>query len=193
MDTTMVDRIAPDRIRIRRARITDIEFERRRAYITVVYRDREENQRGRQRVVLVTSPDTRILDDDRNIIRARELRKGMIINAVVSAQFQTSNPPRTYAYRIVVKKDVEEVLTSEGYVLFVEPRRGELVILEFKEDESYDLSIFIVTDKTKIYNSRNQPIQLEDLRRGMQVTIDHSMFETKVFPPTSVAYKIYQS
>lgn len=193
MDVTMDERMGPDRIRIRRARIIDIEFERRRAYITIVYRDQEKNQRGQQKVILVTSPDTRILDEERNMIRARELRKGMIINAVVSPQFQPSNPPRTYAYRIVIKKDVEEVLTSEGYVLFVEPWRNELVLLQFKEDESYDISVFTVTNKTEIYNSRNQPIRLEDLRRGMLVTIDHSLYETKMFPPTAVAYKIYQS
>lgn len=192
MDIANIEMMGPDRLRIRRAKITSIEFERRRAYITIVYRETNNHPRTRQRVVLVTSMDTRILDEDRNMIRARELRVGMIINAVVSTQFTRSNPPQTAAYRIVVKKDVEEVLTSEGYVLFVDNKSSELVLLQFKEDQSYDLSIFAITNQTQIYNTRNQLIDLDDLRRGMQVVIEHSSFETKQFPPRAIAYKISQ-
>lgn len=180
------------RSRIRRAKIVKIEYERFITYITVTYRDNSVGDGGRnqKRLVAIVSKDTKILDEDNNEIRARELRKGMIVNLTVSNNLIGNNPPVTYAYRVVIKKDVEETLKSEGYVLYVENQNDTVAVLEFNEDQSYDLTNFKVTDQTKIFNSNGRPIELNRLRRGMKVEVEHSAFQTASFPPIAVAYEI---
>lgn len=185
-----VVKLENNRLRIRRARIVDIDFDRRRAFITIVYEEDRMRGNRRRRLVLQVDAKTVIRDEDKNLIPVRNLREGMLINAVVSDRFTRSNPPQTQAYRIVVKKDRNERLVSEGIVLYVDEKDNEIVVVSFRSDRSYDITVYTTSRQTEITNRRGDRIRLEDLRRGMPVTIEHSVFETASFPPRAEAYRI---
>lgn len=187
-----IERLANGRIRIRRARITDIQFYREYGYVTIAYSDDDDNrdQNLRKRITLFVTDDTNILDDNRDKIGVRDLREGMRVNAVVSSDFVGNNPPLTYAYRIVVREQKGKIYTTDGVVLSVDNRDDELLIVTFQENGRYSIIALKIDDQTEIYNRRNQKIELRNLRRGMQVVVEHSEPDTKEFPPTAVAFKI---
>lgn len=88
-------------INITNGRIDNIDRQGNTTFVMVSYRDNR-NQQREQNVRLVVGNNTIILNENGNTIRVRELRTGMMINAVVSSAMTRSIPPQTTAFEVRV-------------------------------------------------------------------------------------------
>ncbi len=80
------------------ARITNIHFEGRSAYVTVSYSDCQVCNARKNTLVLIIKENTLLFNENGNFIFPRSLKVGMYINATVSSAMTRSNPPQSFAY-----------------------------------------------------------------------------------------------
>lgn len=150
-------------------------------------------------VVLIVNQDTVLQDRRGRNIKLRDLRKGMIVNAVFSAAMTFSQPPQARAYRITVvgNRDTRPPRppvpprhseTTVGTIVQVDVRYGFLYTVS--SSGIRDLTRFVITDDTRILNRNGNRIQLRNLRIGQRVRVEHANWQTLSIPPQTVAYVV---
>lgn len=137
---------------------------------------------------MVVGRDTIITDQLGNPMSIRDLREGMVVDAVFSAAMTRSIPPQARAYRLTVINDNMQSSFTEDIVLEVDLVNGFLYTgIPF---DIMSQMRFVVTDSTTIRDRRGRRIRLRDLRPGELVRIEHANFMTMSIPPQTTAYDI---
>jgi hypothetical protein len=176
-------------LRIQNGFIEDIVRSPQGTLITISYPVHYVNDMMKMElIVLVVSTRTLIQDHRGNRMRVEELRNGMRIDAEVSRRMTASIPPQAQAYQIIVRNQRQEFRVMEGRILGVDARNQFLLV----GDISNPMSViqFIITPDTIIRNRRGMNLQLENLRLGSLVRVEHATFQTFSIPPQSAAFVV---
>ncbi|NLK63682.1 MAG: hypothetical protein GX289_01160 [Tissierellia bacterium] len=176
-------------IRAENAIIENISRDNRTVYVTISYGILGDfNVINMELVRLVVGRDTIITDQLGNPMSIRDLREGMVVDAVFSAAMTRSIPPQARAYRLTVINDNMQSSFTEDIVLEVDLVNGFLYTgIPF---DIMSQMRFVVTDSTTIRDRRGRRIRLRDLRPGELVRIEHANFMTMSIPPQTTAYDI---
>lgn len=177
-----------DRIHIFAARIEDISSDRNTTFVTVSYHDCRECARPEDLVTLIVNQDTIIHNERGRLIRASELRPGMIINATYSAAMTRSIPPQAQAFRIRVLQRAPVNETTTGRIIEVNTRNQFIVTI--KDWNPASRIHFNLSPETVILDSAGRRIRLSMLRPGLRVRVEHASFMTASIPPQTTAFII---
>lgn len=191
-DIVMEQRMIPRRrdvIRAENAFIENINWDGRTAYVTISYGVMERNMTmNMQLVTLIVGRDTIIRDMAGRLMSFRNLREGMIIDAVFSSAMTRSIPPQSRAFSITVVGESNQSSFSEGRVMEVDPEFGFFVT-----GNPFDIlsqTRFNVSDSTIIRDRRGRRIDLWELTPGDFVRIEHANFQTMSIPPQTTAFEV---
>ena len=161
----------------------------RNQFVTVM--ENTENQYGpnqNQVITLVITPETVLRDQNLGAIGFYDLRVGMTIFAAYSARMTRSIPPQAVAFSIIAIIE-EPYIVSMGKVAFVDARNGTLTTGLI--NDIYSQVIYHVTEDTDIFDRRGFRIQLNQIRSGDLVQIEHATFQTASIPPQTTAFRIF--
>lgn len=173
---------------INNARIQDISSDRNNTLITVRYRQRMNNQQNEQTLRLVAGPQTVILDTNGRRASARDLSRGMTIDAVVSEAMTRSIPPQTNALLIqIVRRNQSESFTT-GRILNIDRRNRYFTTIS--DGNTSSIVRFNVNNQTMYFNRTGRRMDFDDLREGMRVRVRHSNAMTASIPPQSTAFEV---
>ena len=176
-------------IRAEAAIIEEVRITRNMGYVTISYGIPDRfNTINMELVTLVVNQNTIIQDNRRRNLRLRDLRKGMVVDAVFSAAMTFSIPPQARAYRISVIEENRSRETTTGMVMQVDLRNRFLYTGSPRN--IVDLKRFVITDDTKIFNRNGNSISLRNLRPGQRVRVEHANWQTRSIPPQTVAYLV---
>lgn len=141
-------------------------------------------------VTLVVSQNTVIQDRRGRNTNLRDLREGMVVDAVFSANMTFSIPPQARAYRITVaeRRSDRNRETTVGTVLQLDIRNRFIYTGSFSR--AIDLMRFVITNDTIILNRNGNRISLRNLRPGKRVRVEHANWQTASIPPQTVAYTV---
>ena len=152
------------------ALIEDTFTSNRTGFVTISYGVTERNRPIQMRVVtLIIGDNTRIRDQFGNRIGFRDLRTGMVVNAIFSAEMTRSNPPQARAYSIVIVKESMQSIIEEGMVISVDGRGDTGSILTGIPNIPNRQTRYNVSRKTKLRDRRGNPITLRAIRPGQIV------------------------
>lgn len=169
--------------------IENINWDRRDAYVTISYGVMDRNRTMNMQVVtLVVGRDTLVRNSSGRPISFRNLREGMIVNAVFSANMTRSIPPQARAFSITVVRENNESAFTEGRIVEVDARNDFFIT-----GEPFDINTqmrFNVSNSTIIRDRRGRMIRLRDLRPGDFVRVQHATFQTMSIPPQTPAYEV---
>lgn len=192
MDDLIYDqRFRTDRgnvIRAENAVIENISMDNRTGLVTISYRDFNDFCMNEQSVVLAIDRETVIRDAFGNPMSLRDLRQGMIVDAVFSAAMTRSMPPQSRAFRITVVNSIEDTNVTEGMVLDVD--LNNRFLYTGNPNDIYSQIRFVITDSTVIRDRRGRQIRLRDLRTGDFVRVVHANFMTMSIPPQTTAFEV---
>lgn len=161
----------------------------RNQFVTVM--ENTENPYGpnqNQVITLVITPETVLRDQNLGAIGFYDLRVGMTIFAAYSARMTRSIPPQAVAFSIIAIIE-EPYIVSMGKVAFVDARNGTLTTGLI--NDIYSQVIYHVTEDTDIFDRRGFRIQLNQIRSGDLVQIEHATFQTASIPPQTTAFRIF--
>lgn len=176
-------------IRAEAAIIEEVRINGNMGYVTISYGIPDRfNTINMELVTLVVNQNTIIQDNRRRNLRLRDLRKGMVVDAVFSAAMTFSIPPQARAYRITVIEENRNRETTTGMVMQVDLRNRFLYTGSPRN--IVDLKRFVITDDTKIFNRNGNSISLRNLRPGQRVRVEHANWQTRSIPPQTVAYLV---
>lgn len=176
-------------IRAEAAIIEEVRITRNMGYVTISYGITDRfNTINMELVTLVVNQNTIIQDNRRRNLRLRDLRKGMVVDAVFSAAMTFSIPPQARAYRITVIEENRNRETTTGMVMQVDLRNRFLYTGSPRN--IVDLKRFVITDDTEIFNRNGNSISLRNLRPGQRVRVEHANWQTRSIPPQTVAYLV---
>lgn len=176
-------------IRAEAAIIEEVRITRNMGYVTISYGIPDRfNTINMELVTLVVNQNTIIQDNRRRNLRLRDLRMGMVVDAVFSAAMTFSIPPQARAYRITVIEENRNRETTTGMVMQVDLRNRFLYTGSPRN--IVDLKRFVITDDTKIFNRNGNSISLRNLRPGQRVRVEHANWQTRSIPPQTVAYLV---
>lgn len=176
-------------IRAEAAIIEEVRITRNMGYVTISYGIPDRfNTINMELVTLVVNQNTIIQDNRRRNLRLRDLRKGMVVDAVFSAAMTFSIPPQARAYRITVIEENRNRETTTGMVMQVDLRNRFLYTGSPRN--IVDLKRFVITDDTEIFNRNGNSISLRNLRPGQRVRVEHANWQTRSIPPQTVAYLV---
>lgn len=171
------------------ALIENINWDRRSSYVTISYGVMDRNMiLNMQVVTLIVGRDTIIRDSTGRLMSFRNLREGMIVDAVFSAAMTRSIPPQSRAFSITVVRENNQSAFTEGRVLEVSPE-FEFFITGNPFD-IYSQMRFNVSDSTIIRDRRGRKIRLMELRPGDFVRVEHATFQTMSIPPQTTAFEV---
>lgn len=176
-------------IRAEAAIIEEVRINGNMGYVTISYGIPDRfNTINMELVTLVVNQNTIIQDNRRRNLRLRDLRKGMVVDAVFSAAMTFSIPPQARAYRITVIEENRSRETTTGMVMQVDLRNRFLYTGSPRN--IVDLKRFVITDDTEIFNRNGNSISLRNLRPGQRVRVEHANWQTRSIPPQTVAYLV---
>ena len=171
------------------ALIENINWDRRSSYVTISYGVMDRNMiMNMQVVTLIVGRDTIIRDSTGRLMSFRNLREGMIVDAVFSAAMTRSIPPQSRAFSITVVRENNQSAFTEGRVMEVNPE-FEFFITGNPFD-IYSEMRFNVSDSTIIRDRRGRRIRLSELRPGDFVRVEHATFQTMSIPPQTPAFEV---
>ena len=176
-------------INISNARIDNIDQERNTTFVTVSYTDQQRRPRATQTVRLVVGNNTRILDERGNQISARQLEKGMIVNAVISSAMTRSIPPQATAFLIqIVRRSMKDDITV-GRILDINIQNRNFTTIS---DKGFSSVIqFNVPSDAIILDRSGRQTNFSRLHPGMPVRVLHATFMTASIPPQTTAFEIW--
>lgn len=176
-------------MRAQNATIEEIRITRDTGYVTISYGvQRDFNAINMEIVTLIVSRNTIIQDRRGRNISVRDLREGMVVDAVFSQAMTRSIPPQSRAYRITVVGDKQARETTVGTVIQVDVRNRFLYTAS--STNVMDMMRFVISDETIILNRNGRRINLSNLRTGQRVRVDHANWQTASIPPQTVAYEV---
>lgn len=176
-------------IRAEAAIIEEVRINGNMGYVTISYGIPDRfNTINMELVTLVVNQNTIIQDNRRRNLRLRDLRMGMVVDAVFSAAMTFSIPPQARAYRITVIEENRSRETTTGMVMQVDLRNRFLYTGSPRN--IVDLKRFVITDDTEIFNRNGNSISLRNLRPGQRVRVEHANWQTRSIPPQTVAYLV---
>lgn len=176
-------------IRAEAAIIEEVRINGNMGYVTISYGIPDRfNTINMELVTLVVNQNTIIQDNRRRNLRLRDLRMGMVVDAVFSAAMTFSIPPQARAYRITVIEENRNRETTTGMVMQVDLRNRFLYTGSPRN--IVDLKRFVITDDTEIFNRNGNSISLRNLRPGQRVRVEHANWQTRSIPPQTVAYLV---
>lgn len=180
-----------DVIRAKDAMIEDIMFDNRTSYVTISYGVMGDylSMIHIQEVVLIVDQSTRIRDQFGQNLSVRDLRKGMVVDAVFSASMTRSIPPQARAFNITVKNQQGTSQFYDGRVLSVDTRNNFLTTGSRNNPSSQ--MRFVITNSTMIWDRRGNRIRLRDIRPGQMVRVEHANFQTASIPPQTTAFTVW--
>lgn len=191
LSSNQIDRV-PFRnvIRANDARIEEVRISRNTGYVTISHGvPGSFDTINMELVTLLVGQNTIIQDRRGRNINLRDLREGMVVDAVFSANMTFSIPPQASAYRITVaERRNRNRETTVGTVLQVDIRNRFLYTGSFSR--LIDLIRFVITNDTVILNRNGNRISLRDLRPGQRVRVEHANWQTASIPPQTVAYTV---
>lgn len=173
-------------IRVRNAVIEKIESDRGTTFVTIRYGNRP-NERE-ERVRLVVSRETRIVNEEGGRIPVRDLEEGMRVDATFSEAMTRSIPPQAQAIRIRVKEPVRRTEVTFGRIWEVNTRDNFILVM--RNQNLTDIIRFNVGDETRIEDIFGRRIRLSRLVPGLRVRVEHADFMTASIPPQSPAFEI---
>ncbi|GAA4292635.1 hypothetical protein GCM10023142_28100 [Anaerocolumna aminovalerica] len=168
--------------------IENIYRDNRTGYVTISYSLSEDFDMNMQIVTLIVSRGTRIRDQFGRHLRFQDLREGMIVDAVISSIMTRSYPPQSNAFIITVKNS--EIPYDVTVDRIIEVDLDNSFLYTGDPNDMLDQMRFVVTDSTIILDNRGNMIQLEDLRPGQMVRVEHAIFQTASIPPQTTAFLI---
>ncbi len=168
--------------------IENIYRDNRTGYVTISYSLSEDFDMNMQIVTLIVSRGTRIRDQFGRHLRFQDLREGMIVDAVISSIMTRSYPPQSNAFIITVKNS--EIPYDVTVDRIIEVDLDNSFLYTGDPNDMLDQMRFVVTDSTIILDNRGNIIQLEDLRPGQMVRVEHAIFQTASIPPQTTAFLI---
>ncbi len=175
-------------IHINNGRIQEIQMEQDNTLVTVEYQERVEGRRQRMTAVLVVGPRTVILNQNGRPTPARNLNRGMLIDAIVSSAMTRSIPPQTTAFFIRIVRRNQADNFSVGRVLDI--NRGGRNFTVIRDGDASSIIRFTVSDDTRFYDRMGRPIRFSDLPVGVRVRVRHANFMTASIPPQTAAYEV---
>lgn len=180
-----------DVIRAKDAMIEDIMFDNRTSYVTISYGVMGDylSMIHIQEVVLIVDQSTRIRDQFGQNLSVRDLRKGMVVDAVFSASMTRSIPPQARAFNITVRNQQGTSQFYDGRVLNVDTRNNFLTTGSRNNPSSQ--MRFVITNSTMIWDRRGNRIRLRDIRPGQLVRVEHANFQTASIPPQTTAFTVW--
>lgn len=184
--------------------IEDIDFVAPDTLATVSYTDRRLGTQNRQRIRLVISKRTLIIDESGNEeIPARNLSVGMAIDAVVSSSVTRSIPPQANALVIQVMRRPNRPNTpgrpggpgrpmpsdiTIGRILDIDRERRRLTTIS--DGNLSSIISFNVPQNTVILSRNGIPINFDRLIPGLRVRVRHATFMTASIPPQTTAFEV---
>ncbi len=168
--------------------IENIYRDDRTGYVTISYSLSEDFDMNMQIVTLIVSRGTRIRDQFGRHLRFQDLREGMIVDAVISSIMTRSYPPQSNAFIITVRNSEMPYDVTVDRIIEVDLDNSFLYT-----GDPYDMldqMRFVVTDSTIILDNRDNMLELEDLRPGQMVRVEHAIFQTASIPPQTTAFLI---
>lgn len=175
-------------INIKNGIIEDIISDNNSTLVTVNYIDRTNNRRNDQTVRLVIGNTTVILDERGNVVPARTLRTGMIIDATISSAMTRSIPPQANAFLIrIVRRPMRDNITVGRIVNINRQNRSFTTI---RDGNPSSLIQFNVPESAMIFDRLGRPMNFSGLTPGMRVRVRHAVFMTASIPPQTTAFEI---
>ncbi|MDF2474237.1 MAG: hypothetical protein K0R21_2019 [Anaerocolumna sp.] len=177
-------------IRVQDAIIEEINFIDRIGHVTISYGiPGDFNMIHMELVTLIVSQDTVIRNESGRSLSMRDLREGMLVDAVFSSAMTMSIPPQARAFRITVKNSVNPYDVTVDNVLRVDTRNNFLYTGTLNDRASQIR--FVITNATVILDRRGRRINLRDLRVGETVRVEHANFMTRSIPPQTTAFRVH--
>jgi hypothetical protein len=171
------------------ALIENINWDSRNAFVTISYGVMDRNRTMNMQIVtLVAGRDTIIRDSSGRLMSFRNLREGMIVDAVFSAAMTRSIPPQSRAFSITVVREQNQSAFTEGRVM--EVNTDYEFFITGNPFDIYSQMRFNVSDSTVIRDRRGRRIRLRDLRPGDFVRVEHAIFQTMSIPPQTTAFEV---
>lgn len=169
--------------------IEAIENDSRNTLITVTYTNRMGNRRNEERIRLVVSRNTTILDERGRTIPVRDLEVGMVINAVVSSAMTRSIPPQANAFLIrVVRRPLANNMIATGRILEINQQNRSFTMI--RDGNLSSIIRFNVPENAIILDRNGRPIPFSRLIPGLRVRVRHAAFMTASIPPQTTAFEI---
>lgn len=176
-------------IRAFEAIIEDVNITNRTGYVTISYGEMGPNCMIHIHLVtLIVTNRTKLRNRSGRSISVRDLRKGMIVDALFSTRMTFSIPPQSSAYRITVVNEMNSSMFHEDRILNIDTRSQ--ILYTGNPTRRSSIIKFIITDSTIILNRRGNRIRLNDLNVGQRVRIEHASFMTASIPPQTTAIRI---
>lgn len=158
-------------------------------YVTISYGVLDDsNMLTMQLVTLVVDKNTIIQDRKGRSLSLKDLREGMVVDAVFSPRMTFSIPPQSRAYKITVTDRNNNSKTTVGRVLSVDPVNGFLYTGNANNIMSQ--MRFVITNDTLILNRNGNRISLRNIRPGQRVRVQHANFQTASIPPQTTAFVV---
>ena len=171
------------------ALIEDIYRDDRTGYVTISYGILgESNMIHMQLVTLIVSQGTRIRDQYGRHLRFRDLEVGMLVDAVFSSIMTRSYPPQSNAFSITVKTPKVPFNVTVDRIIEIDTCNN--FIYTGDPNDMLSQMRFVITDATIILDRRGNRTQLENLRPGQMVRIEHATFQTASIPPQTTAFRV---
>ncbi len=175
-------------ITITNGTIENIASENNTTFITITYMEGKDRRRNQETIRLVVGNQTVILDENRNTIRARELRRGMTVNAIFSSAMTRSIPPQASAFLIqIVRRPVGDRVTV-GRIIDINKQNRNFTTIS-----DGNLSSFIrfnVPRDAIVLDRFGRPMNFSRLAPGIRVRVRHTAFMTASIPPQTTAFEV---
>ena len=172
-------------IHISNAIIDNITRDREITYVTISY---NEPRRQRQTVRMVVTRDTRIRDENGRPVTARELQRGMIVDAAISSAMTRSIPPQANAFWIQIIRRARTTQTTVGRIVGIDINNQS--IRTISDGNISSMIQFNLAPDTEIIGLLGRRITLRELWIGAKVRVEHASFMTASIPPQTTAYVI---
>lgn len=168
--------------------ISNITFESNTAFVTISYIDRRNRRDTEDTIRLVAGPQTVILDENGNPIKARTLRTGMTVNASFSSAMTKSIPPQSVAYLIRIIKRPERDNITTGRIIDINKQNRNFTTIS--DGNISSIIRFNVSNDTTILDRFGRPMNFSRLAPGLRVRVRHATFMTASIPPQTTAFEI---
>lgn len=180
-----------DTIRINNALVEEVfASDTDSGYMIISYE--EPNEDGTYSVELIrvnVGQGTTIIDSLGRTRNFRDLRKGMWVDVLLSADVAAGPLPQTNAFVIIIQIRMpasRNVTTAR--IIGINPDERSFYTGEENNPESQRK--FQVVDGTSIQDSSGRPVDFPDLAQGQMVRITHSNFPMPGLPQETTAFQV---
>lgn len=174
--------------RISNATIEEISQDRNNTLVTAVYRDRKNNRGEEQRIRMVVSPGTVVVNMNGTRGNVSDLTVGMVVNAILSNAATRSIPPQAEAFLVEIVRGGTEDSTTIGRIVDID--RMERNFTTISDGNFTSIVRFNVPPNTPIINRMGRNMEFVGLVPGMRVEVRHANFMTASIPPQTTALEI---